>query len=143
METAQDVVSDILQEILVQANEQPIEAVDFHFVVRYMNRYLAELAITVPLGYTKVTSPTDLITIPDGAVNGLIFNTALRVLNSYDIDVGPTLYQNAATGLKAMRKTARIKAATKHPSTLPIGSGNECCSDESKFYNQSDDDEES
>ena len=135
METAQSVITDILQEILVQASEQPIEAVDFQFVVRYMNRYMNQLAVTVPLGYTQVVNPTDLITIPDGAINGLIFNVALKVLNSFDIDVGPTLFANAKDGLFAMRKLSRNEVATKHPSTLPIGSGNECGSDYAKFYN--------
>jgi len=134
METAESVVTDILQEILVQASEQPVEAVDFKFVVRYMNRYMAQLAVTIPLGYTVVTDPTDLITIPDGAVNGLIFNVALKVLNSFDIDVGPTLAVNAKDGLFAMRKLSRNFVSTKHPSTLPIGSGNECSGDYGHFY---------
>ena len=134
METAQVVVGDILQEILVQASEQPVEAVNFQFVVRYMNRYMAQLAVTIPLGYTTVTSPTDLITIPDGAINGLIFNVALKVLNSFDIDVGPTLGMNAEDGLKAMRKLSRNLVSTKHPSTLPIGSGNETSFNSTHFY---------
>ncbi len=134
METAESVVTDILQEILVQASEQPIEAVNFQFVVRYMNRYMAQLAVTIPLGYTTVKNPSDLITIPDGAINGLIFNVALKVLNSFDIDVGPTLATNANDGLFAMRKLSRNLVSTKHPSTLPIGSGNECNNDSQRFY---------
>lgn len=134
METAESVITDILQEILVQASEQSIEAVDFQFVVRYMNRYMAQLAVTIPLGYTVVTNPADLITIPDGAINGLIFNVALKVLNSFDIDVGPTLGLNAKDGLFAMRKLSRNLVSTKHPSTLPIGSGNETSFNSTHFY---------
>lgn len=134
METAQDVVNDILQEILVQANEQAIEAVDFQFVVRYMNRYMNELAITAPLGYTSVSVPSDPITIPDGAINGLVYNVALQILNSYDIEVGPTLYQNAKRSRKIMLKISRNTVRTKHPSTLPIGSGNECYDNSQHFY---------
>ena len=101
METANSVIADILQEISVHASGQPIEAVDFQFVLRYMNRYMAQLSITTPLGYTKVTKTTDPITIADGAFEGLIFNVALRVLNSFSIEVGPTLVTtppNGATG---------------------------------------------
>ena len=134
METAEAVVKDILQEILVQASEKPIKAVDFQFVVRYMNRYMAQLAVTVPLGYTTITSPDDLITIPDGAINGLIFNVALKVVTSFDIPASPSLYENAKDGLNAMRKLARNNVRTLHPSTLPIGSGNEYCGDYQKFY---------
>lgn len=134
METAEEVVKDILQEVLVYSSEQPLEAVDFEFVVRYMNRYMAQLAVTVPLGYTKVSNPTDLITIPDGAMNGLIFNVALRILNSFDVTVGQRLEQNAKEGLDAMRKIARNNVITKHPSTLPIGSGNYCEYQDKRFY---------
>ena len=73
METGQSVVSDILQEILVQSSEQAIEAVDAQTCIRYMNRFMAELAVTTPLGYTVITNPTDQITVPDGAINGLIY----------------------------------------------------------------------
>jgi hypothetical protein len=133
METTESVVNDILQECLVQASEQSIEAVDFQFVVRYMNRYMNELAVTTPLGYTNVSKPNDLITIPDGAINGLIFNVAIRILNSYDIQANPSLYENAKSGLNAMRKLSRNKVITKMPSTMPIGSGNECYDDQ-RFY---------
>lgn len=139
METAQTVVNDILQEILVQANEQPIEAVDFQFVVRYMNRYMAQLAIRAPIGYTKVSSPDDYITVPDGALEGIIFNVALKVLNSYDIDVGPTLYENAKEGLDTIYRISMAPVVTRHPSTLPIGSGNECGIYNDHFYNSQGD----
>ena len=93
-----------------------------------------ELAVTVPLGYTSVKNPTDLITIPDGAMNGLIYNVALNVVTSFDIAPGAMLPINAERGLKAMRKLSRNLISTKHPSTLPIGSGNECTTDNSHFY---------
>lgn len=134
METAESVINDILQEILVQASEQPIEAVDFQFVRRYMNRYMAELAITNPLGYTVVTLPTDLITIPDGAINGLIYNVALNVVASFDMTPGGMLIPNAERGLKTIRKISRNLVSTKHPSTLPIGSGNETWGNDTHFY---------
>jgi len=134
METAEQVVKDILQEVYVYSSEQPLEAVDFEFVIRYMNRYMAQLAVTVPLGYTKVTAPTDLITIPDGAMNGLVFNVALRILNSFDVSVGQMLMENAKEGLNTMRKIARNTVVTKHPSTLPLGSGNYCYDDYARFY---------
>ena len=134
METAQVVVTDILQEILVQASEQPVESVDFQFVVRYMNRFMADLAVKTPLGYTKIEGPTELITIPDGAMNGLIFNTALRVAPSYDIAITQDLRNNAKEGLSTMRKISRNLVSTKHPSTLPIGSGNECSFNSTHFY---------
>jgi len=103
-------------------------------VLRYMNRYMSELAITNPLGYTNVTLPTDPITIPDGAINGLIYNVALNVVTSFDMNPGGMLVANADRGLKAIRKISRNLVSTKHPSTLPIGSGNEVWTNDVHFY---------
>ena len=79
METAESIVNDALQEILVQASEAPIQTVDFNTAVRYMNRFMFALdAKGISLGYTKVSKASDLITIPDGALEGLVFNLAVR-----------------------------------------------------------------
>ena len=56
METASTVIKDALQEILVQAQEQPIQAVDSSTAIRYMNRFMANLdAKGISLGYTVVS----------------------------------------------------------------------------------------
>ena len=79
METAQSIIDDSLQAILVQASEQSIEPVDFQAARRYLNRMMA----TTPynnLGYTIVTQPNDPITVADGAIEGIVFNLAVKML---------------------------------------------------------------
>ncbi|MBL4622910.1 MAG: hypothetical protein JKY89_10970 [Immundisolibacteraceae bacterium] len=126
METAETVIKDVLQEILVQASEQDIQSVDFQTAKRYMNRMMASFAASgISLGYTKVINPTDPITIPDGAIEGLIFNLAMRLVTSYDIPVAGTLAVSAREGKNAMRKLSITVRPTSMPCTLPIGSGNE------------------
>jgi len=126
METAQSVIDDTLQEILVGASEQAIQSVDFASAMRYMNRMMATFdAEGIALGYTQVTKASDAITIPLGAIEGLIFNLALRLTTSYDIPVAGTLAINAREGKEAMRKLAVFIQPTAYPCTLPIGSGNE------------------
>lgn len=126
METAQTVIESALQEILLQANESDIESADFSIAVRYMNRYMDGLASRgVSLGYTTVTNAADIITIPNGAIEGLVFNLALRLAPQYDIEPTPYLRESAASGLDAMRKIAISVQPTQPPCTLPIGSGNE------------------
>jgi len=140
MEKASVVIKDILQEILVQASEQDVQAVDSNTCIRYMNRFMAALdAKGIALGYTKVTNVTDDITIPDGALEGLIFNVALRLVTSYDIPPGPALAMNAREGLDAMRSIAVINIPSRFPSTLPIGSGNEDNFDDNHFYPEPED----
>ena len=126
MKTGQTVVNDILQEILVQGSEQAIQAVDAQTAIRYMNRFMASLSAQgISLGYTNITSLADSITIPDGAIEGLIYGTALRLVSTYDIQPNQFLQQNARDGLKAMRDLAVIVRPSIMPCTLPVGSGNE------------------
>ena len=126
METAKSVIDDTMQEILVAASEQDIQAVDFATAVRYMNRMMSTFdAEGISLGYTQVVNASDAITIPLGAIEGLIFNLALRLTTSYDIPVAGTLAINAKEGKAAMRNLSVFIQPTAYPCTLPIGSGNE------------------
>ncbi len=132
METAQSIIDDSLQAILVQASEQPIEPVDFQTARRYLNRMMA----TTPynnLGYTIVTQPNDPITVADGAIEGIVFNLAVKMLATYDMPLTAELNQNAKDGLQEIRRIAVTVQPTAFPCTLPIGSGNE---QENTFNNQ-------
>jgi len=125
MSTAEDVVSDILQEITVQSPEQELPAVDFQTVVRYMNRFMASLdAMGTKLGYTNVSNPSDQITIPAGAEEGLVFNMALKVATTYDIAVSVDLAMKARDSLNVMNVIGNTPPKSSYPSNLPIGSGN-------------------
>lgn len=126
MEIASTVIKDILQECTVQASEQAVQAVDSNAVIRYMNRYMASITTKgINLGYTVVKNPTDPITVPDAALEGIVFNVAKRIINSYDIPLKPELDMSARDGYKAMLKLSNKIAKTKQLCTLPIGSGNE------------------
>ena len=84
METAQSIINDALQEILVQASEQPIQPVDFQTARRYLNRMLVIVPFAV-LGYTVVTLPDDPVTIPAAAIERVLFNLSILLLTTYDI----------------------------------------------------------
>lgn len=140
MEKAAAVIKDILQEILVQASEQQVQAVDSETCIRYMNRFMATLdANGIALGYTKIVNINDDVTIPDGALEGLIFGVALRLVTSYDIPPGQFLFINAKDGLSAMRSIAVKIIPSRFPSTLPIGSGNEDNFDDIHFFPELED----
>ena len=131
METAQTLINDALQEILVQASEQPIQTVDFQTARRFLNRMMATVPF-VGLGYTTVVNPSDPITIPDAALDGVIANLAKRLLVTYDMPLTNELAMAAQSGLKEIRRLTVTIGATAHPCTLPLGSGNE---DENTFNN--------
>lgn len=133
METAGEVIKDILHEILEQTSQQLVDSVDSNTVMRYMNRFMATLAVTSPLGYTKVDSLSDIITIHDGAIEGLIFNTAIRLAPSYDIIPNALLLENAKNSLATMVLLASTPIITTSPDTLPLGSGNKNSFSGSRF----------
>ena len=124
METAQQVINDALQEILVQAAEQPIQTVDFQTARRYLNRMMAEVPFN-GLGFTTITEPLEPVTVPDAALSGIISNLAKRMLTTYGVVLTAELMQSANDGLKEIRRLTVKVLPTRMPCTLPIGSGNE------------------
>jgi len=135
METANSIIKDALQEILVQQAEQPVQPDDFQTAKRYLNRMMNGTPF-LGLGYTKVTLPSDPITIPDEAVEGVVFNLAKRLLTVYDAPLTPTLAEAASNGLKNIRRiTVNIRPSIM-PCTMPLGSGNDYDNSNSldKFY---------
>lgn len=126
MATVAQVIKASLQRILVQASEAPIEAAEAQDFIFDMNNYMLDLdAKGITLGYTAVSDLGDEVTIPTGALRGLIANMAIEVAPDYNGTVSPALNSTAIDGLKTMRLLGQTISATRFPSTLPIGSGNE------------------
>jgi hypothetical protein len=126
MATVAQVLKAALQRILVQASESPLEASEYQDAIFALNNMmLAYDAEGIKLGYTEVSTLGDQVTVPVGALRGVIANLAIEVAPDYDGEVSPALASQASEGLKAMRMLGVRIASTAYPSTLPIGSGNE------------------
>jgi len=126
MATAEQVVKASLQRILVQASEAPIQADEAQDFIFAMNNYMLALdAEGISLGYTVVSNLGDEITIPVGALRGLIANMAIEVAPDYNGEVSQGLQKAAIEGMKAMRRLGRVTMVSAYPGNLPIGSGNE------------------
>lgn len=124
-ETAQTLIKDILQEAFVQADEQAIESVDFQTALRYLNRYMEQLSSDgIELSWTELVNPSDVATSPQGATLGIIYNTALQLCSSYDINPSPLLINNARESMKVLEKIGTVVLQSNFPSTLPYGAGN-------------------
>ena len=126
MAKADQVVRAILQEILVQESEQQIEAPEAQDAIFAMNNWMTmQDALGVSVGYTFVNDLGDEVTVPDGAIMGVVMNVAMVVAGQFDAAVKNTTAAMADAGLKAMRKLAPGQRPMRHPSTMPVGSGNE------------------
>jgi len=125
MATVAQVAKASLQRILVQASESPLSADEYQDFIFAMNNYMTALdASGVHLGYTVVSNLGDTVTVPTGALRGLIANMAIDVAPDYGGVVTDALVLQAREGMQAMRQLGQTIGATRNPSTLPIGSGN-------------------
>ena len=125
MATVAQVAKASLQRILVQASEAPLEADEYQDFIFAMNNYMTSLdAAGVHLGYTVVSGLADEVTVPVGALRGLIANMAIEVAPDYGGVVSDALVLQAREGLQAMRMIGQTIGGTRYPSTLPVGSGN-------------------
>ena len=126
MATVAQVAKASLQRILVQASESSLEPDEYQDFIFAMNNYMSQLdAQGVSLGYTEVENLSDEVTIPAGALRGLIANMAIEVSPDYGGVVSEGLVLAARQGLQTMRTIGQRIRASALPSTLPLGSGNE------------------
>lgn len=125
-ETANTVITDALQEILVLAVEAPLTPNEIQTGIRYLNRMMTAFAVEgINLGFTTITNIGDPITVADGAIEGMVSNLALKLAPQFGADISPALAAKARDGLAAMEAIAVTVFPTSFGSTLPIGSGNE------------------
>ena len=137
MATAGQVITDALQELNVQADEQSIQSTDMQAGIRYLNRMMFEWDATgLPLGFTMITNPADIVTVPDGALSGIIANLATRLSSQFDVAIPIELAASAKSGMEAIEFIAVTVNPVPKPDTLSIGSGNESYPYVDHFYNE-------
>lgn len=122
---ANEVIVDALEDVIIQAEEAPIEQSEARAAIRALNDMMnAWDAIGVSLGYTQVSDLADLITVPLGAIRGIKANLALELCPKYAIAPTQSLLAKAKAGYTACVNLAIEMAEASYPSTLPQGSGN-------------------
>lgn len=125
MATVEKIAKAALQRILVREDEAPLEASETEDFIFALNNFMLALdAEGVSLGFTEVSSLADEVTVPTGALRGIIANMAIEVAPDFHGKVTEGLIVAASQGLRAMRLLGQSMGATEYPSTLPMGSGN-------------------
>ena len=128
MATVAQVAKASLQKILVQATEAPIEASELQDFIFGMNNYMLDLdASGIQLGYTAVSDGGDDVTVPTGALRGVIYNMAIEMAPEFDGEVTAAVAKIANDSMNTLRLLGQTIGESAFPSTLPIGSGNEGC----------------
>jgi hypothetical protein len=124
--TALDLASRSLKLILVEAADSPLEPDEYQDYYDALNDFMADLESRgVRLGFTPVTNPADEITVPAGAIRGIVSNMAIEVAPDYGAQVPAALLQRAESGMNALRRIGQQPVRASYPPTLPRGTGND------------------
>ena len=121
-----EIVTDALEDLIVQADEARIEQSEAKAAIRYLNDMMAMWAAQgIEIGYTEVSDLADIVTIPLGAKVGVKANLSIFLSPKYDVDPSAALVARAKAGFSAIVDLAVGTASAAFPSTLPRGSGND------------------
>jgi hypothetical protein len=138
METAASVIKSALQEILIQASESDLEADEYQDGLIYLNRMMTSYAADgINLGYTNVTNLGSPITVPDGAIMGMVKNLAVMLWSQFSepgTPIDPVLLRAAEQEKLVMRTLGVAKIGPSSLAGAPIGSGSECDWQPTHFY---------
>jgi len=125
MATVKEVITDALEEINHLAAEEPIEPSAGNTAIRYLNDMLTMWdALGVKLGFTKVSTMGDTLTVADGALFGIKKLLAISMAPKFKAEVSATLQTEAAQGWDAILCLTFKIDPVQYPSILPIGQGN-------------------
>ena len=123
---AEELLNRAFSKILVQEDEAAFEPSEYQIALSALNTWMIGLdADGVNLGYTVITDLGDDITVPDGALFGMIPNLALHLASDFGGEISPALVAEAEAGLRIMEKIGMTLTPTEYLSTLPLGSGNQ------------------
>ena len=126
MATANDIIVDALQEIVVQASEAPIESSEAQNAIRYLNRMMALWSAKgMTLGYTNVSSLGDQITFPEYAELPVVKHLAAFIMRQYSVPMTLDFKMELKELWSDLALIVFSIGATEYGDTLPIGSGNE------------------
>lgn len=126
MATVAQIIKYALQEIITQASEAPLEPDEYQDCIFALNTMMAEYdASGIHLGFTEVTSLGNTITVPAGAISGIVSNLGLRVAPQFQGVVSQELMKKASEGYKTMCKLGVTIEPTQFGGLMPLGSGNE------------------
>lgn len=127
-------VRDALQELGVQAAEQPITHDQVQTGIRYINM-LMESYDYLNLGFTIVSSASDDITIPPYASMWLIKALAVELSPQFGgTSQLPMIVQGRDRAYDNLLLQSIEVGAANYPSRLPTGSGNQCGTYGRRFY---------
>ena len=124
--TVKDVCGTALKLILVESAESPLEPDEYQDAMKSLNYMLLDWAGSgIDLGHTIATAISQDMTVPDGALRGIIANLAIDIQPQYNGQLLPGVAKMAKEGKETCENLGMSLGPMQHHPNLPIGSGNE------------------
>ena len=137
MTTALQIVNGTAEKLGVKTAEIPLEAVDYQLILTELNDMLSEWADSgITPTFTEVSRATDIVNINRDAVGAVKINLAVRMAPAFGRAVTPALANSANTSYNRLLASVVYIGEVAYPDTLPLGSGNERCVRDNRFFDE-------
>ena len=135
MTTALQIVNAAAEKIGVKTAEIALEASDYQVIFDEMNDMLSEWADSnITPAFTDVLLSTDTVNIERDAVGAVKNNLAIRVAPIFGRQITPSLAAIALQTYNRLLASTVYIGDVAYPDTLPTGSGNDCYTEDNRFY---------
>ena len=98
--------------------------------------------IGIIVGYTEVLNGDDIVNVDRSAVRAIKKNLAIDLAPSYQKPIGAVLAAVASGTLEVLMASSSNIGPVAYPDSLPLGSGNQCSSNDTdrRFFPNNDTD---
>lgn len=128
METAGSVITDALREIGAQAAEISVSQKNAQNGLLYLNLMMSSFSAQgIDIGFSNVSSFSDAITVPDGAIEPIVKNLALELspLSRGGL-TNKGLFDDAQLGFDTLLQISMERPGPQaYSDSTPVGSGNQ------------------
>lgn len=127
MATASSFITRALQKLGVRTSESPIEASEMQDGLDQFNDMLISWEMSgIVLGFSAVADADDEVRVPRFSHAAIKANLAVLMGPEYSRNPDAVLMKEARDTMKDLLNAITVIGPVEYPSTLPIGSGNEC-----------------
>ena len=127
MATASSFITRALQKLGVRTSESPIEANEIQDGLEQLNDMLISWEMSgIELGFSPVADSEDEVRVPRFAHAAIKSNLAVILGPEYSKNLKPVLIAEAEITKKELLNAIIVIGPVAYPSTLPLGSGNQC-----------------
>lgn len=140
MWTKRQIVNEAYGELALQGYEFDISPEEVQTALRRLDTMMATWeGRGIRVGYAFPANPDDSDPdtpsgLPDGAVETVYLNLAIRQAAGNGKQLSPLTARNASDGLTNLLTVAAMPPQQQLPSTLPRGAGNRCWSADNPFF---------